>query len=82
VDGLKINHLELQARRGDEIIIVSDGITEAGRSGADVEWLREIIENIRSRDPQTMADLIIHKAVERCGLDERDDMTVITAIVE
>ncbi|HWQ79724.1 MAG TPA: SpoIIE family protein phosphatase [Anaerovoracaceae bacterium] len=81
VDSIRINHLELQARRGDEIIIVSDGITEADRSDANMEWIRETIANIRSRDPQTMSDLIVNKAVERYGLKEKDDMTVITAIV-
>jgi stage II sporulation protein E len=73
--------LKLQARKGDEIIIVSDGITEADRADGQMEWIRETIENIRSRDPQTMSDLIINKAVERYGLKEKDDMTVITAII-
>lgn len=81
VDSIRINHIELQARRGDEIIIVSDGITEADREDGQMEWIRETIEQIRSRDPQTMSDLIINKAVERYGLKEKDDMTVITAIV-
>ncbi|HYE68758.1 MAG TPA: SpoIIE family protein phosphatase [Anaerovoracaceae bacterium] len=81
VDSIRINHIELQARKGDEIIIVSDGITEADRTDGQMEWIRETIENIRSRDPQTMSDLIINKAVERYGLKEKDDMTVITAIV-
>ncbi len=81
VDSIRINHIELQAKRGDEIIIVSDGITEADRTDGDMEWIRETIANIRSRDPQTMSDLIINKAVERYGLKEKDDMTVITAVV-
>lgn len=81
VDSIRINHIELQARRGDEIIIVSDGITEADRADGQMEWIRETIEQIRSKDPQTMSDLIINKAVERYGLKEKDDMTVITAIV-
>jgi hypothetical protein len=46
-----------------------------------MEWIRETIANIRSRDPQTMSDLIVNKAVERYGLKEKDDMTVITAII-
>ena len=81
VDSIRISHIELQARRGDEIIIVSDGITEADRSDGQMEWIKETIGNIRSRDPQTMSDLIINKAVERYGLKEKDDMTVITAII-
>ena len=81
VDSVRVSHIELQARRGDEIIIVSDGITEADRNDGQMEWIRETIGNIRSKDPQTMSDLIINKAVERYGLKEKDDMTVITAIV-
>jgi len=81
VDSIRINHIELQARRGDEIIIVSDGITEADRTDGQMDWIRETIEHIRSRDPQTMSDLIVNRAVERYGLKEKDDMTVITAIV-
>ena len=81
VDSIRISHIEIQARRGDEIIIVSDGITEADRTDGQMEWIRETIANIRSRDPQTMSDLIINKAVERYGLKEKDDMTVITAVV-
>lgn len=81
VDSIRINHVEIQVRKGDEIIIVSDGITEADRNDCQMDWIRETIENIRSRDPQTMSDLIINKAVERYGLKEKDDMTVITAIV-
>jgi len=73
VDSIRINHIELQARRGDEIIIVSDGITEADRADGQMEWIRETIEQIRSKDPQTKSDLIINKAVERYGLKEKDD---------
>lgn len=60
---------------------MSDGITEADRNDSHMDWIRETIENIRSRDPQTMSDLIINKAIEKYGLKEKDDMTVITAIV-
>lgn len=81
VDSIRISHVELQTRKGDEIIIVSDGITEADRNDGQMDWIRETISNIRSKDPQTMSDLIINKAVERYGIKEKDDMTVITAIV-
>jgi serine/threonine protein phosphatase PrpC len=81
VDKVRISHVEIQARRGDEIIIVSDGITEADRTDGEMEWIRETISQIRSKDPQTMSDLIISKAVERYGLKEKDDMTVITAVI-
>jgi len=81
IDIIRVNNIEIQTRRGDEIIIVSDGITEADRSDGQMKWIKETIENIRSTDPQTMSDLIINKAVERYGLKEKDDMTVITAVI-
>lgn len=82
VDSIRISHIEIQTRRGDEIIIVSDGITEADRTDGQMEWIKETIGQIRSKDPQTMSDLIINKAVERYGLKEKDDMTVITAVIQ
>ena len=81
VDSIRISHVEIQVRKGDEIIIVSDGITEADREDCQMDWIRETIANIRSKDPQTMSDLIINRAVERYGIKEKDDMTVISAIV-
>ena len=81
VDSIRISHVEIQVRKGDEIIIVSDGITEADRDDCQMDWIRETIANIRSKDPQTMSDLIINRAVERYGIKEKDDMTVISAIV-
>lgn len=54
-----------------------------GRKNGDIheEWLKETISQIKSTDPQTVSDLILNKAVERCGLREKDDMTVITACI-
>ena len=84
VDRIRIEDVVFQMKKGDQLIMVSDGITEAGldgENGGGLEWLEEAIANVMSRDPQTMADLIINKAVERYGLREKDDMTVITALM-
>ena len=81
LDAVRLGHIELQTRKGDTIIIVSDGITDADRTDPQMEWLKEAIANIRSKDPQTMSDLLVNKAVERYGLREKDDMTVITALI-
>ena len=62
--------------------MVSDGITEAERGSEGLEWVRNAILEIRSKDPQTIADLLINKAVQKYGLREKDDMTVIVAIVQ
>jgi len=81
IERVPIESISLQLRKGDELIIVSDGITEADRGQASVEWVKESIQQIRSKDPQTIADLILNKAVQKYGLREKDDMTVLVAVV-
>lgn len=81
IEKIPVESVEFKVKRGDAIIIVSDGIADAGGGEGDPEWLENTIRSIRSRDPQTMADLIINKAVERYGLKERDDMTVLVGMV-
>ncbi|MEG1584751.1 MAG: SpoIIE family protein phosphatase, partial [Anaerovorax sp.] len=81
VNRITVDSINIKARRGDEIIIVSDGITDADRGDKHMDWLVDTITNIKSKDPQTMSDLIINKAVECYGLKEKDDMTVITALI-
>lgn len=82
INRISVESLSFQLRRGDQIIIASDGIEDAEREENKSDWLKTAIEEIRSKDPQTMADLIINKAVQRYGLREKDDMTVIVAVVE
>ena len=89
VEKISVDSLEVRLRKGDQIIIVSDGITDAGHEsvGGDgqrqlpEEWMKEAILNIKSQDPQTIADLILNHAVQRYGLKEKDDMTVLTAVI-
>ncbi len=82
IEKVPVESLSVQLRRGDELIIVSDGITEAERGSDGIEWIKDTILEIRSKDPQTMADLIINRAVQKYGLREKDDMTVIVALVK
>ena len=82
IEKVPVESISLQLRKGDELIIVSDGITEAERGSDGLEWVKNAILEIRSKDPQTMADLIINRAVQKYGLREKDDMTVIVALVK
>lgn len=82
VDGLHVDFINLRLRAGDQIIMISDGVSDADRQDLEMEWLKEAIRTIQSSDPQTISDLIMNRAVEAYGIRERDDMTVITAVLE
>lgn len=98
VDGLKIDFVSLKLQPGDQIVMVSDGVTDSARyaegaagaacadGGAGTDngcaWLCEAVRSIKSKDPNTMADLIINKAVENYGVREKDDLTVISAVIK
>lgn len=81
VDGLRIDYVTVSLDPGDQVIMISDGITDSKREDLSMDWLQETIAGIKSRDPQTMCDLIMNRAVENYGLKEKDDLTVLSVRV-
>ncbi len=81
IEKIPMESISIQLRKGDMLVIVSDGVTEAEKGGLGPDWVQELVGEIKSKDPQTMADLIINQAVQRYGLREKDDMTVMVAAV-
>ena len=81
VDGLKLEYIDVRLKKGDLLLMVSDGVTDCDRKDPDCIWLRQRLSEIGSRDPDTVAELIINKAAEKYGIRERDDLTVMVAAV-
>ena len=84
IESAKAENIIRRLKPKDIVVLVSDGISEAGRksSGSDSEtgengWVEEVLLGIKSKDPQTVADLILSKAIERYGDEEKDDMSVL-----
>lgn len=77
VNGLKVRYMEASLRRGDWIIMMSDGVSDGGTNHSMVGDLSETAVKIRSDNPQVMSDLILDQAADSYALRERDDMTVI-----
>lgn len=66
---------------GDIIIMMSDGILEASRDIEDAEeWMKNIIIDIDSGNPQIIAEEILSEAKE-VVTGSRDDMTVLVTKV-
>lgn len=67
---------------GDFIIMMSDGILDANQESEDKEgWMKSIIENIDSLNPQKIADEIIEQSLKISEEKDRDDMTVLVTKV-
>lgn len=82
VDGLKMDYVTASLNPGDQVIMASDGVTDCLRDDMSCQWLKDALSRIRSRDPQTVCDLIINQAADRYGEREKDDLTVMTLRVE
>lgn len=73
----------LSAKSGDIIVMISDGVLESSKDTALKDtWLIDEIESFQGRDIADLADTIALRAMEKCGKDPRDDITVLAAIIE
>ncbi len=67
---------------GDMVIMVSDGVAEAGRGKTDKSWLLNYLQVLNETDPQSMAELIIDQALKMGPGKPVDDMTVIIVRID
>ena len=72
VNGLKVQYVETTLKRGDWIIMMSDGVSEG-------DGIIETVTKIKAANTQTISDIIIAKATDEHVGRERDDMTVMVA---
>jgi len=77
---LELIHKKLGS--GDFIIMMTDGVYDLfkGDEGND-KFLQEYIDEVRSLNPQQIADRILEKAYESCEGKPPDDMLVVVAKV-
>lgn len=67
---------------GDILIMCSDGILESSEEYTNKElWLKFLLEDIETEDPQKIADIILQEAIDNNYGIPKDDMTVIVASI-
>lgn len=81
LDGVKLEYIDVKLKKGELLVMVSDGVTDCDRQDPECQWLRQRLSEIGSRDPETVAELIVNKAAEKYGIRERDDLTVMVAAI-
>ncbi len=81
IENIDIKLFKFKVRKGDYIIMVTDGISEMDKEKLDKDkWLTDALENLKARQPQDIADLILSKASKiNDGIE--DDKTVLVCRV-
>jgi stage II sporulation protein E len=72
-----------QLKAGDLLIMMSDGVFEgpAHVENYDV-WMKRKIKEIKTNDPQEVADLIMEEVIRTCSGRIEDDMTIVVAKIK
>lgn len=78
IDELKPSVASASLCDGDVILLITDGISDAfGSTGEIIDFLR----TLTAKNPQTLADEVLNKAVEISGGRHDDDMTALAVRV-
>ncbi len=78
LDQLKPSVASTSLDGGDMIVLITDGVADAfSSSGEIIDFLR----TVPAKNPQTLADDILKKALEKSGGKKNDDMTVLAVRV-
>ncbi|MBP2242597.1 stage II sporulation protein E [Cytobacillus eiseniae] len=72
-----------QLKAGDLLIMMSDGIFEGPRHVENFDlWMKRKILELKTDDPQSIADLIMEEVIRSRAGSIEDDMTVIVANIK
>ena len=79
---IKLDRKKTKVNYGDYIIMVSDGILDAGKNNnLGDNWLIYFLQNIKTTNPKEIANLILDRALEIQDGVVEDDMTVLVTKV-
>lgn len=83
LDEIEIDVVSEKMAAGDLLIMITDGIYEANRNVENRDaWLKRMIREIETSDPQEVADLLLENMVRMFHYDIPDDMTVVVARID
>ncbi|MEW9502914.1 stage II sporulation protein E [Jeotgalibacillus marinus] len=80
---LDMEVLEDQLKAGDLLIMLSDGVLDGHRFIENPErWLKRQIAELKTTEPQEVADILMEAAVRTSGGVIEDDMTILTVQIQ
>ena len=80
---IDVDLISMQLQPGDTLIMMSDGIYDAPGHAVNKEmWMKRMIQELKTEDPQEMADALLDTVVRYHKGEIMDDMTVLVARVD
>ncbi len=77
---LSAEETKVTVKDGDVLVMLSDGITDAGELGTETPWLAELLDGERGRSAEALAERILSEALTR--FSAKDDMSVAVISVK
>ena len=83
IQELDVDVVSEQLKAGDLLIMMSDGVFEGPKHVENYDiWMKRKITELKTEDPQEVADLIIEEVIRSRSGQIADDMTVVVAKVK
>lgn len=80
INNVEVEKNDMLLKNGDIIILATDGVSDIiENKEQNGKWLEEIFLELRSRNPQDIAEYILMKAKKENKNEPQDDMTVLAA---
>jgi len=80
---IDVDLIRIQLMPGDTLIMMTDGIYDAPGHAVNKEmWMKRVIQEIKSDNPQEIADCLLETVVRYHKGEIMDDMTVVVARVD
>ncbi|TDL30408.1 stage II sporulation protein E [Jeotgalibacillus sp. S-D1] len=80
---LDMEVLEDQLKAGDLLIMLSDGVLDGPRFIENPEmWIKRQITELKTTEPQEVADILMEAAVRTSGGEIEDDMTIMAVQIQ
>ncbi|WP_422659027.1 stage II sporulation protein E [Paenibacillus sp. EC2-1] len=83
IQDIEVDLVSVQLQAGDVLIMMTDGIYDAPGYAVNKElWMKRIIQEVDSSDPQEIADCLLEKVIRYQQNQIHDDMTVVVGRVD
>ncbi len=74
--------VNMQLKAGDLLILMSDGVYDGANAENKEMWMKRKIRELKTDDPQAVADLLLEEVIRTRQGEIQDDMTVIVAKIQ